>query len=87
MDIARAALLKSKEQFSEEQEIEFYHSVNDIKDAIRQYGLGVLLYSLDQIPDWEVEKLTEIEVSLVGEDFEDNFDLTSATHNGTMVVQ
>jgi len=67
--------MSALEKFSEEQEIEFYHSVNDIKDAIRKYGVDIVSFCLTELAEEQLSKL------------EETFDLTSATHSGTMVIQ
>lgn len=67
--------MSALEKFSEEQEIDFYHSVNDIKDAIRKYGVNIVTFCL---AEWAEEMLLKEQ---------ENFDLTTATHSGTMVIQ
>lgn len=67
--------MPSLEKFSEEQEVEFYHSVNDIKDAIRKYGVEIVSFCIAELQEEHLSKL------------EESFDLTSATHSGTMVIQ
>lgn len=69
------SLEKLFEQFSEEQEVEFYHSVNDVKDAIQKYGVNIVSFCLAEL----------VEEQLLEE--QENFDLTTATHSGTMVIQ
>ena len=67
--------MSALEKFSEEQEIEFYHSANDVKDAIRKYGVSIVTFCMEELAEELLSKL------------EENFDLTSATHDGTMVIQ
>jgi len=67
--------MSALEKFSEEQEVEFYHSVNDIKDAIRKYGVDIVSFCLAELAEEHLSNL------------EETFDLTSATHSGTMVIQ
>jgi hypothetical protein len=67
--------MSALEKFSEEQEIEFYHSANDVKDAIRKYGIEIVAFCMNELAEEQLSKL------------EENFDLTTATHSGTMVIQ
>jgi len=67
--------MSALEKFSEEQEVEFYHSVNDIKDAIRKYGIVIVAFCMEELREELLSKS------------EDEFDLTTATHSGTMVIQ
>jgi len=67
--------MSALEKFSEEQEIEFYHSANDVKDAIRKYGIAIVAFCIAELQEEHLSKL------------EESFDLTSATHSGTMVIQ
>jgi len=67
--------MSALEKFSEEQEIEFYHSANDIKNAIRKYGIAIVAFCMEELAEELLSKS------------KDEFDLTTVTHSGTMVIQ
>jgi len=67
--------MSTLEKFSEEQEIEFYHSANDVKDAIRKYSIAIVAFCMEELAEELLSKS------------EDEFDLTSATHSAIMVIQ
>lgn len=67
--------MSALEKFSEEQEMEFYHSANDIKDAIRKYGINIVAFCMEELAEELLSKS------------EEEFDLTTVTHSGTMVIQ
>jgi hypothetical protein len=63
--------MSTLQQFSDEQEMEFYAAISDIKNAVEKFGANIVLVALAEIisPD------------------EEDLDLTNAIIPDTMYVQ